>query len=274
MSGSFLERVRGVKEAEVEASLASGVAARDAALPAGVGGRLVGALRGVASSGRAGVIAEIKRSSPSAGAIEARLDAGAQARRYVAGGAAAISVLTEERWFGGSLSDLAEVSASAGCVTLRKDFVLHEAQIDAALAAGAGGVLLIVAFLSADALASLYAYAVRRGLDALVEVHTEAEAEVAASLGAPLIGVNARDLRTLEVDRGAVLRLGPRLEELTRSTEGVILVAESGIQAPAHVRAAWASGYRAVLVGEALVRAADPSALVRGLSEAPRGLGE
>jgi len=262
MTGSFLERMRELKLREVEAARAG----RQGRALSAVGGRpdFYAHLRG--AEGMA-VIAEIKRSSPSVGVIEAGLDAPAQARLYAAGGAAAISVLTEGEYFGGSVGDLAAVSAAVSVPTMRKDFILDEVQIDIAVEAGASAVLLIVAFVAPEVLGALLAHARGCGLEALVEIHDEAEAEVAVGVGARIIGVNARNLKTLAVDRGAVLRMGPVLSRRTADRE-VILVAESGISDLEHVREAHAAGYRAVLVGEALVRHGDPSGRVRALAGA------
>lgn len=261
MSGSFLDRVRGVKEREVVEALAARAGKAFEPAP-----HRPGFVQSLAAAPGMAVIAEIKRASPSVGVICADLDAPAQARRYAAGGAAAVSVLTEGEWFGGSVADLAAVSSAIATPTLRKDFILDPVQIDVAVEAGASAVLLIVAFVSPDRLAELLAHARHRGIEALVEIHDEVEAEVALGVGARVIGVNARNLRTLTVDRGAVLRIGPALAR--RAGDEVILVAESGIHEVEHVREAWRAGYRAVLVGESLVRDGDPEARVRQLGGA------
>ncbi|MFO7778215.1 MAG: indole-3-glycerol-phosphate synthase [Nitriliruptoraceae bacterium] len=205
-----------------------------------------------------GVIAEVKRASPSKGPIAPALDAAAQARAYQRGGAAAVSVLTEPTRFGGSLADLAEVSAT-GIATLRKDFIVDPYQIWEARAAGAAAVLLIVAALDDQDLAGLHAEAGEAGLDTLVEVHDEAEAARAAAIGARIVGVNARDLRTFEVDPGAFARLRPSLPV------DALAVAESGITTPEQVREVGGQAAAAVLVGESLVRADDPAAAVAAL---------
>jgi indole-3-glycerol phosphate synthase len=205
------------------------------------------------------VIAEVKRASPSAGPI-AEADAAAQARAYEAGGAAAISVLTEPRHFAGSLADLRAVRLAVSVPVLRKDFLVHPDQVIEARAAGADAVLLIAAALSRAELAAMLQTAADLGLGALVEVHAEAELEAALEAGAEVIGVNARDLETLEVDPERALAL------LARIPPERIAVAESGIGSREQVERAVAAGARAVLVGEALMRARDPGALLRELT--------
>ncbi|GBC87541.1 Indole-3-glycerol phosphate synthase [bacterium HR12] len=219
--------------------------------------------RGFAAALRAAsapaVIAEVKRSSPSAGPLAEDADAAALARRYEEAGAAAVSVLTEPRHFGGSLADLRAVHLAVSVPVLRKDFLVHPDQVLEARVGGADAVLLIVAALSRSELEAMLATARDLGLDALVEVHTEAELETALRAGAEVIGVNARDLETLEVDpEGA-------LEILAQVPSDRVAVAESGISTRAQVEAALAAGARAVLVGEALVRAPDPGAVLREL---------
>lgn len=209
------------------------------------------------------VIAEVKRASPSKGPLAPELDATAQAERYRQGGADAISVLTEPSWFRGSLDDLARVAA-LGTPSLRKDFVLDPYQIWEARLAGAAAVLLIVAALSDDQLALLAATASDAGLGTLVEVHDEEELERALAVEPAVVGVNARDLRTFDVDRGAFPRLRRRIPD------GVVTVAESGIRGPDDVRRAAQEGADAVLVGESLVTSDDPAAAVAELVAAGR----
>ena len=201
------------------------------------------------------VIAEIKRASPSRGDLAPDLNAPAQARAYTDGGAAAVSVLTEPDRFKGGLEDLADVAA-LGIPSLRKDFVIDPYQIWEARAAGASGVLLIVAALDEPTLALLADEVRAAGLDALVEVHDPTEVAVAHRVEARLIGVNARDLHSFEVDPEAFRRLRPMLPE------DAVAVAESGIQTPEDVEQAGIAGADAVLVGEALVTADDPRASV------------
>ena len=206
------------------------------------------------------VIAEVKRRSPSKGALADIPDPAALATRYAAGGAAAISVLTEQRRFGGSLDDLRAVRAAVDVPLLRKDFIVEPYQLLEARAAGADLALLIVAALDDDRLRRLHDEARELGLTVLVEVHDEEEAERAVALGAELVGVNARNLRTLDVDPGVFGRLAPLVPE------DRVTVAESGITGPADVQRYVDEGARAVLVGEALVRDGDPEGAVRALT--------
>ena len=205
------------------------------------------------------VIAEVKRRSPSRGDLAPALDPVAQAKAYAAGGAAAVSVLTNEEFFGGSLSDLTAVRQAVPVPVLRKDFIIERAQIWESRAAGADAVLLIVAALSDEALISLLAEADQAGVEALVEVHNETEIGRALTAGARVIGVNNRDLTTFNVDLAVAQRLAPLLRG-----RGLI-IAESGISQPAHAVAMDAAGYDAILVGEALVMADDPARLVASL---------
>jgi indole-3-glycerol phosphate synthase len=205
-----------------------------------------------------GLIAEVKRASPSAGEI-AEADPGRQAARYQEGGARAISVLTEARHFGGSLADLRLVRAHSALPVLRKDFIVHPAQVLEARANGADAVLLIVAALTDAELAGLLATAADLGMGALVESHTEHEVDRAVASGAPVIGVNARDLETLDVD--AVRGLGL----LGRVPADRVKVFESGVASREDVARAEDAGANAVLVGEALMRAPEPAARIREL---------
>ncbi|WP_030144881.1 indole-3-glycerol phosphate synthase TrpC [Spirillospora albida] len=213
------------------------------------------ALRGQGVS----VIAEVKRSSPSKGALAAIADPAALARDYEAGGAKVISVLTERRRFGGSLQDLADVRADVDVCVLRKDFIVTSYQLWEARAYGADMALLIVAALDQDALVSLVERAGSIGLVPLVEVHTEEEAERAVAAGAKVIGVNARDLKTLQVDRSVFSRIAPLLPK------DAIKIAESGVRGPHDLLAYAAHGADAVLVGESLVIGKDPRAAVADL---------
>jgi indole-3-glycerol phosphate synthase len=210
-----------------------------------------------------GIIAEVKRASPSKGELAPGIDAVEQASAYVAGGAAAISVLTEPARFKGSLEDLRRV-ATLGVPCLRKDFTVDPYQVWEARAAGAAAVLLIVAALDDAALAELHAEAESAGLDVLVEVHDDAELARATAVGARIIGVNARDLRTFDVDRDAFARLRPAFPADS------LAVAESGIRGPDDVLRAADLGADAVLVGEALVTAPDPRAATAALATAGR----
>jgi indole-3-glycerol phosphate synthase len=205
------------------------------------------------------VIAEVKRSSPSKGALASIVDPAALARNYQSGGAATISVLTERRLFGGSLDDLRAVRAAVDVPVLRKDFIVTSYQLWEARAAGADLALLIVAALSQNELESLVDRAGSIGLTPLVEVHDEEEVERALSAGAQLIGVNARDLKTLDVDRDTFGRLAPRIPD------GVVRVAESGVRGPHDVFEYAKQGAHVVLVGETLVRGEDPRSAVADL---------
>lgn len=210
------------------------------------------------------VIAEVKRASPSKGAFAEIADPAALAAAYQAGGAAAISVLTERRRFGGSLADLDAVAARVEVPLLRKDFVVDPYQVWEARAHGAELVLLIVAALEQSLLADLHALAVGIGLTPLVETHDEEEVERALRAGARVVGVNARDLRTLEVDRATFARLAPGIPK------DVVRIAESGVRGPDDVIAYAAHGADAVLVGEAVVTGGSPTAAVAALVEAGR----
>ncbi|PRX98528.1 indole-3-glycerol phosphate synthase TrpC [Allonocardiopsis opalescens] len=205
------------------------------------------------------VIAEVKRSSPSKGALAAIADPAALARDYEAGGACLISVLTERRRFGGSLDDLASVRAAVDVPLLRKDFVVSSYQLWEARAFGADAVLLIVAALPQDALVSLVERAQSLGLTPLVEVHTEDEVARALDAGAQVIGVNARDLKTLEVDRDTFARLAPAIPD------DRVKIAESGVRGPHDLLAYAGAGADAVLVGESLVVGRDPRSAVADL---------
>jgi indole-3-glycerol phosphate synthase len=205
------------------------------------------------------VIAEVKRSSPSKGALAEIADPAALAVEYEAGGAATISVLTEKRRFGGSLEDLRAVRAAVRTPVLRKDFIVSSYQLFEARAAGADLALLIVAALEQSALESLVERAESIGLVPLVEVHDETEVERALGAGAKVIGVNARNLKTLEVDRDTFSRLAPLIPD------GVVRVAESGVRGPHDVLDYARQGANVVLVGEALVKGHDPRSAVADL---------
>ncbi|MEO7352706.1 MAG: indole-3-glycerol phosphate synthase TrpC, partial [Marmoricola sp.] len=205
------------------------------------------------------VIAEVKRRSPSKGALADIPDPAALAAAYAAGGADAISVLTEQRRFGGSLDDLLLVRAAVSTPVLRKDFVVTGYQLLEARAAGADLVLLIVAALDGGLLGELHDQALSLGLTVLTEVHDEAEIVRALDVGADLVGVNARDLKTLEVDRDTFGRL------VTLLPEDVVKVAESGVSGPKDAARYAAEGADVVLVGEALVKDGDPRAAVAAM---------
>lgn len=206
------------------------------------------------SGGGIGVIAEIKRRSPSRGPLAPDLVPGTLAEAYAAAGARCLSVLTDAEFFGGSPEDLGEARRAVDIPVLRKDFTVCPADVCDARLMGADAVLLIAGALPGAGLGELLGLAGSVGLDALVEVHDEAEAEVALAAGAGMIGVNQRDLVTFEVDRDRAVRVGRALPE------DVVRVAESGIRSSEDVRRLADAGFDAVLVGEALVTAADPGA--------------
>lgn len=242
--GPIVERKR--REVAAIACGRGAIWAKAELLPAGRG---LEALRG----GR--VIAELKRRSPSGGSLRPDLEVGAVAARYAAAGAAAISVLTDGRDFGGSPADLEAVRSAVPIPLLRKDFTVDPVQIAEARALGADWVLLIVAILEGELLAVCLEAARRAGAHALVEVHDEAELERALTAGAVCVAINNRDLRTLRTDLGTFTRLRPRVPER------LVCISESGVRGPADVRRLVGEGADAVLVGEALMRHPDPGAL-------------
>jgi len=256
---TFLADILARKRGEVEAARRAvperelAARARDAPAPRGFEAAL--SPRG----GPARVVAEVKRASPSAGAIHAGLDAPAQARAYAAAGAAAISVLTDGPGFGGSLADLAAVRAAVDLPLLRKDFVLDRYQLLEARAHGADAALLIVAALDPAALRRLLDACGELGLAALVEVHDAAEVDVALAAGSRIVGVNNRNLRTFAVDLAVSEALLPGLPPAVRG------VAESGVRTAEDARRLRRAGAANLLVGEALVRAPDPGALLRDM---------
>jgi len=217
-----------------------------------------GALRPGAGE-RVRLIAEVKKASPSAGVLNASLDPVSQACAYAGAGAAAISVLTDEKYFRGSLDDLVAVRAAVSVPLLRKEFIVDEYQLWESRAAGADAVLLIVAALDPPHLLDLMKSAAAIGLATLVEIHTSAELDTALRVGAPVIGVNNRDLRTLRTS------LDPSLALLPLIPPGHVAVSESGIASGADVERVLAAGAHAILVGEGLVRAPDVPAKVREL---------
>lgn len=205
------------------------------------------------------VVAEVKRSSPSKGALAAIADPAGLAADYESGGASVISVLTEQRRFGGSLADLAAVRAAVDIPVLRKDFVVSSYQVWEARAHGADVVLLIVSALEQEALVSLVERVHSLGMAALVEVHDAHEVTRAVDAGARVIGVNCRDLKTLEVDRTTFARVCPSIPD------GIFRIAESGVRGPHDVLDFARAGAHAVLVGESLVTGKDPRSAVADL---------
>lgn len=255
---NILEEILGHKRSELvdaKARVAPSVLAAQA--------ESTGPKRGFREALRSGpaprVVAEVKRRSPSKGEIRADFDAVACAKGYADAEAAALSVLTDERFFGGRLDDLRAIRAAVSLPLLRKDFIVDPYQIDEACVAGADAVLLIVAALAPEDLAELFAHARARGLDALVEVHDEKELGAALAAGADLVGVNNRDLRTFDVDLATT-------ERLAAIVPGeVVLVAESGIHEPEDIERLERAGAHAVLVGESLMRQPDVGAALRRL---------
>ncbi|MEO7398932.1 MAG: indole-3-glycerol phosphate synthase TrpC [Ilumatobacteraceae bacterium] len=207
-------------------------------------------------AGELAVIGEIKRRSPSLGALNEHLDPAALAATYAAGGAAAVSVLTEEEFFGGSVWDLQTARAAVSLPVLRKDFTVGQRDVCDARLMGADCVLLIAAALSADQLVDLHGLADRVGIEVLVEIHDEPELATALCAGARLVGVNQRDLVTFRVDHERAMRMAAVIPD------HVTKVAESGVRGAADTRALQAAGYHAVLVGESLVTAADPARVI------------
>ncbi|HUF33301.1 MAG TPA: indole-3-glycerol phosphate synthase TrpC [Acidimicrobiales bacterium] len=205
------------------------------------------------------VIAEVKRRSPSRGDLFPDLVAADLARRYEAGGASCLSVLTDAEFFGGSVDDLVEARAAVALPVLRKDFTVDDRDVVDARLMGADAVLAIVAALDARELRRVIALGGDLGLEVLVEVHDAAELDEALGAGATIVGVNQRDLTTFDVDRELALRLAPSIPS------GVTSVAESGVRHAADVAALAAAGYDAVLVGETLVTSGDPGDAVAGL---------
>ena len=210
------------------------------------------------NSGGVNIIAEFKRRSPSAGTIRSDLSATEVATRYEHGGACAISVLTDEQYFGGSILDLGAIRASTGLPLLRKDFIIDPIQLYEAAVAGADSVLLIVAALNDDVLGKLRLLAEDElGLDAVVEVHTSEELRRAVKAGASIIGVNNRDLRTFRTS----LETSERL--IAKAPRDRIMISESGLQSPKSLYHLQALGFRGFLIGEALMRAGNPEAALR-----------
>jgi indole-3-glycerol phosphate synthase len=222
--------------------------------------------RGFAAALRAAaglsVIAEVKRRSPAKGELDAGLDPAELARAYERGGAACLSVLTDREFFDGSPADLRDARGATALPVLRKDFTVAAADVCDARLMGADAVLLIVAALDDAELRDFHALAGELHLDALVEVHDEAELDRALAAGAHLVGVNQRDLVTFDVDANRAVRVGRVLAE---HGDDVVRVAESGIRGPEDAAALAAAGFDAVLVGESLVTSGDPAAAVRAL---------
>jgi indole-3-glycerol phosphate synthase len=246
-----LTQIIATKHREVEALMSRAELLRAAALQRNDFGGFRSAIdRG---QGRLGVIAEVKKASPSVGLIDPDFDPVRQAQRYLDGGASCLSILTDEEYFQGSLSYLTRISKFSGAPLLRKDFMIHEVQIHEAIVSGADAILLIVAALDDQTLRRLYDEAKSLQLDVLVEVHDLPEMDRALELGADLIGVNNRNLKTFVVDLATTERLADEVPD------EVLLVSESGIKTLEDAQRVLDAGANAVLIGESLMRAHDPS---------------
>ena len=258
---TYLDRIVGAHRDRAAADRRDTAALEEAARSAPPVRGFEAALR---SAERIAVVAEVKRSSPSKGPLNPDLDPATLASAYQDGGAAAVSVLTDTEFFGGSEDDLRSARAATALPVLRKDFTVCPADVLDARIMGADAVLLIVAALADEELGELLGLARSVGLDALVEVHDEREAARALEAGATMVGVNQRDLFTFEVDTGRAARVAGSLPE------GVCRVAESGIRDRADVSVLAGAGFDAVLVGETFVRSAEPAAAVADLAGVDR----
>lgn len=254
-----LAEIIATKHQEVEALLPRAAHLRAGALQRNDFGGFRAALdRG---PNRLGVIAEVKKASPSVGLIDPSFDPVRQAKRYLDGGASCLSILTDEKYFQGSLSYLTQISKFSGAPLLRKDFTVHPVQIHEAVVSGADAILLIVAALNDDLLRKLYDEAKSLQLDVLVEVHDLREMERALDLGADLIGINNRNLKTFEIDLATTEALADEVPD------EVLLVSESGIKTPADAQRVLDAGANAVLIGESLMRAHNPAAEIEAYLE-------
>lgn len=262
-TATYLDRILAAHRARAAADRRDVGALAEAAESCPPARDFAGALR--RADGTLAVIAEIKRRSPSKGVLDDGLDVTAVASAYEAGGAACLSVLTDEEFFGGSAEDLIAARAAVASPVLRKDFTVTAADVLDARLMGADAVLLIVAALGDDELAGLVALAERIGLAVLVEAHDEGEVERALAAGARVVGVNQRDLSTFAVDTERALRVAAAIPP------DVVAVAESGIGGAADAARLAGAGYEAVLVGETLVRSGDRRAAVAGLCGHPVG---
>jgi indole-3-glycerol phosphate synthase len=258
---NVLERIMAAKRAELVARKAelSAAAVERRAREAPAARPFVQALQAKMTAGKAAVIAEIKRASPSRGVLRENLDPAAIARGYEAGGAACLSVLTDREFFKGALADMEAARSACALPVLRKDFMLEAYQVFEARAHGADAILLIAACLSLTDMQALERLASGLGMAVLVEVHDAAELESALQLSTPLLGINNRDLRTFETRLETTLGLLPRIPK------GRIVVTESGILSTADVARMREKGVNAFLVGEAFMRAPDPGGALRAL---------
>jgi indole-3-glycerol phosphate synthase len=260
-AGDALDRIVATKREEAAALRGRGAALRSACADAPPARDLAAALRPDES---VALIAEVKRRSPGAGVIRPGLDPSGVARAYERAGAAAVSVLTDGPWFGGSMADLGAVRAQVAIPLLRKDFTLVEEQVLEARAGGADAILLIARILEDGPLRDLRELAESLGMAALVEVHDAGELERALASGARVVGVNNRDLATFRTALAHTFELLPRIPS------AVTVVSESGIRSAEDVDRLGAEGVHAVLVGEALLREPDPGAAARALAGRPR----
>jgi indole-3-glycerol phosphate synthase len=250
-----LSPILAAKRVHVAAAKAAGLPDAAAGPPRG----FAAALLACRAAGRTGLIAEIKKASPSRGLIRGDFDPASHARAYAAGGAACLSVLTDVPFFQGDDRYLAQARAACALPALRKDFIIDPWQIGQSRALGADAVLLIVAALEQPLLLELECAAIAAGLDVLAEVHDDAELDRALGLQTPLIGVNNRNLKTMAVDLATTARLAARVPA------GRLVVGESGISGPADVATLAAAGVTTILVGESLMRQADVAAATRAL---------
>ena len=264
---SILQTIVEAKRAEVAALPKTPITASQlsAALRKRGGRRDFAAALRAPRKGSVALIAEVKKASPSAGVIRPNFDPIQIARQYEAAGASCLSVLTDEKFFQGSLEFLRNIREVVGLPLLRKDFIIDERQILEAIEWGADAILLIVAILEDAQLARFHALASEAGLAVLVEAHDQAELDRAIKAGAELVGVNNRDLKTFKVDLGTTERLAARLRESCAAADMPLLVGESGIHTRADVDRLTRAGVQAILVGESLMREADMKAKVREL---------
>jgi indole-3-glycerol phosphate synthase len=256
---TYLDRILAAHRATAAADQRDLGRLRAAALAAPATRGFASALSSAAAAGELAVIAEVKRRSPSRGELSIALDPAGVAAAYASGGAACLSVLTDNEFFGGSPADLAAARAAVAVPVLRKDFTVVPADVYDTRIMGADAVLLIAAALADDELSVLAGIAAEIGLDALVEVHDEDSLDRVLAAGATLVGVNQRDLVTFEVDPARAARLA------TSIPAGVLAVAESGVRTRDDAARLAAAGYHAVLVGESLVTAGDPTGAVEAL---------
>ncbi|MEE8507677.1 MAG: indole-3-glycerol phosphate synthase TrpC [Myxococcota bacterium] len=255
----ILDEIIRHKRRDLERAKAQRSIAEQAELAEAMDDRVRGFRAALLSAPRPRVIAEIKRRSPSRGEIRSDLDPVACAKACAEAGAAALSVLTDERYFGGRLEFLQAARGTVSLPLLRKDFIVDSYQVDEARVGGADAVLLITSVLSPSALGALRERAGSLGLDALVEVHDEGELKIALDVGADLIGINNRDLQTFEVDLGVTEKLAAAIPE------GVVVVAESGIFCAGDMERLEGAGAQAFLVGEVLMREDDIGLALRRL---------